>query len=183
MNEELESFLASRSAESINTVIWGSGLRLRCSVYLDAEIPPLELVTSVRAVVFRGEDVLVQEDQSTRHILPGGRCEPGEDPHTTLRRELAEETGWTIGEPVFLGFMHYHHLDPKPENFRYPYPDFIHIVYASHAANYSPELKLDDGYEVGTDFLSVDAVRSLPLSTSDRIFLEAALKRLSTTMR
>ncbi len=30
--------------------------------------------------------------------LPGGRCEPGEDPEQTARRELLEETGYVAGQ-------------------------------------------------------------------------------------
>ncbi|UCH11397.1 MAG: NUDIX hydrolase [Fidelibacterota bacterium] len=38
--------------------------------------------------------------------LPAGKLDPGEDPETTARRELAEETGYTCETLVRLGLIH-----------------------------------------------------------------------------
>lgn len=35
--------------------------------------------------------------------LPGGGIDPGEAPLHALHREVKEETGWSIGQPRFLG--------------------------------------------------------------------------------
>ena len=39
-----------------------------------------------------------------RHQLPGGKLEPGESPEAAARRELAEETGLTVGPLTPAGF-------------------------------------------------------------------------------
>ncbi|ONI78148.1 hypothetical protein ALI144C_31890 [Actinosynnema sp. ALI-1.44] len=36
---------------------------------------------------------------------PGGKLEPGEDPHTAIVREVREETGLVIADPVFHGVI------------------------------------------------------------------------------
>jgi 8-oxo-dGTP pyrophosphatase MutT (NUDIX family) len=132
-------------------------------------------VTSVRAVVLRDGSVLVQQDRDSRHVLPGGRREGKESLEATLRREVGEETGWSLGEVEPLGFTHFLHLDLKQPAYTYPHPDFFQLVYVADAIEYSPETRLDDGYEVGSEFLSAAAVRHLPLTQIERTYLDAAL--------
>jgi ADP-ribose pyrophosphatase len=38
--------------------------------------------------------------------IPGGMCEPGEEPRESALRELREETGYEAGELVDLGWVH-----------------------------------------------------------------------------
>lgn len=164
-------------------VSWGERMRLRATAYLSGDTPPLPFVTSVRAVILRNRSVLVLQDRDSRHIIPGGRREEGESVGTTLRREVAEETGWSLGRVTLLGFTHFHHLDPKPCGYVYPHPDFCWLVYAAEAAAFSPKAKLDDGYEVGSEFLSVEAVHALSLTNCERVYLDAALRIGQTTRR
>jgi ADP-ribose pyrophosphatase YjhB (NUDIX family) len=150
-------------------------MRLRATAYLSSALPPLPLVTSVRAVVLRAGTVLVQQDRDLRHILPGGRREGPETLEETLRREVAEETGWSLGAIHPLGFIHFEHLDPRPAGYAYPHPHFLHRVYAASVGAPVPEAKLDDGYEVGTAFLPIAAVRRLPLKAIERLYLDASV--------
>src|SRR4051812_6500225 len=112
------AFLARHTplAEGIET--WGSPdapLPLRLTWYCTDEEPPLALVTSVRAIVVRGDAVLaLHEPGGKPYIVPGGRCEPGESPEETLRREVLEETGWSLGAIQPLGFVHLRSLGPQP---------------------------------------------------------------------
>lgn len=39
---------------------------------------------------------------------------PDED---TVRREVLEETGWTMQALHPLGFLHFHHRAPRPEGY------------------------------------------------------------------
>ncbi len=146
--------------------------------YLASEPPPIHYVTSVRAVVFRGNLVLVVRDsENTLHVTPGGRREQNETIETTLEREILEETDWTICAPSLIGFMHFHHLAPRPVDYAYPHPDFLQLAYVANADNFIPAAKLHGQYELESGFRSIDHVNTLGLSPSQQVFLTAALKK------
>lgn len=154
---------------------WGSEIRLRVRAYLSPSLPPLRYVTSARAVVLKGEHVLLQTDVSTSHILPGGRIEPGETPERAVRREVLEETGWELGQLVPLGFIHLHHLTPRRPDYAFPYPDFLQVVYAAHARESRPEAILRDGYERSSELVPASEVSGMRLTARESAFLRAAL--------
>jgi ADP-ribose pyrophosphatase YjhB (NUDIX family) len=157
----------------------GRALRFEAALHLCDLLPPQDLVTSVRAVVFRGEEILVVRDPISEHIVPGGRREPDETLLQTLKRELGEETGWRIKDPRLLGFIHYHHLTARPEGFRYPYPDFMHVVYMATATEYDAALREPDGYELGAEFRPLALVQGLRLSRQEHLLLSEAVATLA----
>jgi hypothetical protein len=77
-------------------IIWGPATRFLCRAYASDELPPLDLVTSVRCIVLRGRAVLalirVPEDRDEAHIMPGGRRETGASVEQTLRRSSSPST-------------------------------------------------------------------------------------------
>jgi ADP-ribose pyrophosphatase YjhB (NUDIX family) len=155
---------------------WFDGqVRLRLRAYLTDAMPPLEHITSSRCVVFQDQRIMVQRDTDGSHILPGGRREPGEGPEETVRREVLEESGWVIAEPVLLGFLHFRHITPKPEGYAYVYPDFLQVVYAANAVDFRADAILADGHVLESVFRDERNVRELMLPASQRLFLDAAL--------
>jgi 8-oxo-dGTP pyrophosphatase MutT (NUDIX family) len=170
----LADFLSNYQPQVEELVHWDD-LRLRVTSYLSGEIPPLELVTSVRAVVLNDSSVIVVRAPEGLHLLPGGRREPGEALVDTLTREVLEETGWTISHIQLIGIKHYHHLTPEPIGYAYPYPDFLQLVYHAVAVQYLPEAREIDGYEIETKLMPIAEALRLPLVASDHLWILRAV--------
>ncbi len=173
---DLADFLGGHKPVANGEAVWRGGIiRLRTASYLSRDSPPLAYVTSVRSVVRRGDDVLTVRNRDEWHVLPGGRRERGETPEETLRREVLEEAGLRIDPPVQLGFMHLHHVTPKPSGYEYPFPDFLWLVYVTEARTVDERVGVIDDYEEEAVFRPPAEARMLGLSGESRMFLEAAL--------
>ncbi|MDQ5853501.1 MAG: NUDIX domain-containing protein [Chloroflexota bacterium] len=106
---DISQIVGPRTVQADEQVEWPP-LQLRVHTYLTTTLPPLGLVTSVRALVRQDDRILVVRDPSCVHILPGGRREPAEPLLQTLEREVLEETGWMLRDIRPLGLVHFHHL-------------------------------------------------------------------------
>lgn len=173
----LTSFLALHVPLYKETAVWDT-IHLEVATYLSNKLPPIPYITSVRAIVFQGNKVLVVQDRDNHyHIVPGGRREADERLEETLQREVLEETGWVVKDVHPLGFVHFHHLTPCPPDYVYPYPDFIQLLYVAAAERRVSHTQITDEYVVGSQFLSLDEVRKLNLAQSQYLLLEAAQRQ------
>jgi 8-oxo-dGTP pyrophosphatase MutT (NUDIX family) len=170
---DISEIIAPLALQADEQVTWPP-TRLRVRTYLTTKLPPLDLVTSVRALVRLSQQILVVRDPLSLHILPGGRREAGETLLHTLAREVLEETGWTIRDVRLLGLAHFQHLTPRPDSYHYPYPDFLHLVYIATADRYNAAQREVDGYELEAGFQPLATVATLPLSQGERALLRAA---------
>lgn len=173
---DLAAFLARHHRVGKGEAVWLNGaVRLQIGSYVSLEPPPMAFVAAARSIVFRSDEVLVMRNADEWHVLPGGGCEAGETPTQTLSRELLEEAGLRIKKPHQLGFMHLHHVTPKPHGYGFLYPDSLSLVYVSEAGRADDRDKLADDYEEESDFRPIAKARELDLSVESRLFLEAAI--------
>jgi 8-oxo-dGTP pyrophosphatase MutT (NUDIX family) len=93
----------------------------------------------------------------------------------TLEREMREETAWTIADPRLIGFMHFHHLTPKPLGYAYPYPDFLQVVYVVRAAAPLPGAEIEDEWVDDVFFSPVDELEAYAIDAGQQRFLQEAL--------
>lgn len=170
----LQTFIAPLTSLVTEVYDWPAA-RFQVNTYLHSAPPSDEFITSVRAVVLRGDTVLVVQDPDGRHILPGGRREAGESYTETAIREVLEETGWQVTIGPLLGVRHFDYLTPKPPHINAPYPAFAQLVYVAQAVSYHPEAREQGGYELGAEFVPLTQIEPIPLLESDRLFLQAAL--------
>jgi len=177
LEKQLVSFLAQCTLQVQEAVTWSDQIQLQVHSYISSSLPPANYVTSIRSLVLREQTVLVVQDPERFHILPGGRIESGESFTQTLERELLEETGWTVNRIQYLGFQHFNHLTPKPEGYRYPYPDFLQVIFCADALTQLPEAKEVNGYELDTAFYPISDLSTLSLPKSERFYLNTALER------
>jgi ADP-ribose pyrophosphatase YjhB (NUDIX family) len=156
-------------------IVWHGPLHLRLRGYAaDLEIPDI-MISSVRAVVFRGSKVVVVRDPHNHHITPGGRREPGETLEETCRRELAEECGWRVGPLHPLAFWHFQHLDEAPPpDFPFEWCDFANLIYLAEGIAHDRSA-IDRGqWELGSRLMSLSAARPL-LPPEQQPLLDIAL--------
>jgi len=176
-----EGFLAAHPAHYEGRDDWPLDpvAPLRVRLCLASTLPPPTFRSSVTAIVaHEPESVLFLQPRTPTgtiaHLIVGGRPERGESPDETLRREVAEETGWLVEPTTVVGFRHFHHLGaPHPRLADRPYPDFLQPVYAAIATTYDAGRRLPD--EIPCELVAAEWALEVTEATQ-RPLLSAALR-------
>lgn len=152
--------------------------RLRGRTYVDDFHFPPELLSSARAIVFKGSRVVVVRDShGERHIEPGGGIEPGETVEQTVRREVAEECGWTVDALKPLGFRYLEPLTPAPPpraNRRWG--PMVHAIFVTEGLSFSRSARDMTQVETGSRLTSVRRALA-ELGDHEAALLRAAIER------
>lgn len=141
---------------------WANGtVPIRISAFAHPAALPDELIVSIRCIVrVDGRLVVCTNIDGNSHPWPGGRREPGESHADTACREVHEETGWILDAGTLrpLGWLHLEDLTPRDDNWVYPHPDFLQIVYTAEAIDRSggrhAEWTDTEGYEASSTLMS-----------------------------
>ena len=175
IKEKLMRYVSSGTRLFEARIEWGN-MPLQVTYYLGNEPTPGGICV-VRASYRLPEPFCTgRETGKWARIYPARRTGgKGRESEETLRREMLEETGWTMSHKKLLGFMHLHHLGAKPENYKYPYPDFLWPIYLAEAGEFSADAKIrmSGCLNLNSGLLKKKA----PLDKGELLLLDAALKQ------
>ena len=178
MDSELHEFLQGGHLLSYQTAEWGTSdapypVELRW--YACDSPAPERFVVSIRAVVFRDDEVLVITDEGGgRFIVPGGHRRGGETFEDTVVREVLEECGWRIRPIRLFAGLHIHARGAPRADHRYPHPDSMHLAYVARAVERAEEWIRDDDWVVDSAFVPLDSAFRMELDDGQHELLRLA---------
>jgi ADP-ribose pyrophosphatase YjhB (NUDIX family) len=149
------SALETRTAAIDGIAIWPSA-RLRNRIFIgDFDFPPALLI-SARAVVFKDSRVVVVDEiHGEQHVEPGGGLEAGETMEDAARREIAEESGWSVAALKPLGFHFLEPLTPKPDDSIRRWGGMVHAIFVTEAVSYCRAARDTTQIETGSRLTSI----------------------------
>ena len=178
MDSELHEFLQAGHLLSYQTAEWGTSdapypVELR---WYACDTPaPERLVVSIRAVVFRDDEVLVITDKGGgRFIVPGGHRKGEETFEETVVREVLEECGWLIRPIRIFAGLHIHACGARRADQRYPYPDSMHLAFVARAVEVAEEWTRSDDWVVDSAFVPLDSAFRMELDDGQNELLQLA---------
>ena len=133
---------------------WGT---VTCTFECLNQIPPLDRISNVNLVPFKGDRWLILRLQTGEWEVPGGTLEPGESYSDTIRRELMEEAGARLITFEPFGAWHCFSTAPKPYRPHLPHPEFYRLVgYGAVEIIGSPENPEDGEQVASVEFVPID---------------------------
>ena len=126
-------------------------------------------VLATLAYAINGDEVLLhkrpKDPNRGRWVAPGGKLEPTESPTECAIREMREETGLTLADPMLRGIM----VEVSPR------PDYQWITFIFAATRWEGDLKPAPG--VGEfRWVRIPEVYELEIPPTDRIFFARVVR-------
>lgn len=169
----LAAALAGLTPVSEEQADWSDAIRPRIWCYLTDREMPLDLVGSVRAVVFHQDCLVTVTNLHEEYFIPGGKREAGESQEETVRREVLEESGWHLGPLRQFAVMHLY-FDNEDLCGHSPHPHVLWPIFVAEAERFDQTSRLDDGYDVATHLRPIGEVETWSLCPRERHLLDAA---------
>lgn len=87
-------------------------------------LPSPEKITAAVCIPTNGHQFLIVKHKLRGWEFPGGHTEPGEPLIQTVSREVEEESGFSIQDPILFGHQKFTYKEPvnEPPYPLYPYP-------------------------------------------------------------
>jgi len=133
----------------------------------------MSIRSTVKAVIMRDNKVLLNKCVRNGDIyynLPGGGQEKYEDMESAVRREVMEETGYTVKNMIFAGLYEDIFMDDKLSGNDSPYN---HRIYHIFAATVDDDVKAEaTGFDADMDkseWVNVEDIKLLPKVFPERL--------------
>ena len=133
---------------------WGT---VTCTFECLNQIPPLDRISNVNLVPFKGDRWLILRLQTGEWEVPGGTLEPGESYSDAISRELMEEAGARLITFEPFGAWHCFSTASKPYRPHLPHPEFYRLVgYGAVEITGNPENPEDGEQVASVEFVPID---------------------------
>ncbi len=126
-----------RTLNTVHNIAWAPQPN-ECHLVLDAQLPPLALISTAFALAFSGDRLLLTNLAARGWDIPGGHREANESPEETMHREVYEETAARLSEVIVFGYQRICIHAPKPKGYRYPYPEAYQVFFRANVAALDP---------------------------------------------
>lgn len=110
-------------------------------------LPPNDVTSTAFGLVFESGAILLARLVDRGWDVPGGHLEKGESAEEAMRREVLEETGAIVRAVSVFGYQLVRLLSPRPEGYRYPYPDGYQVFFRAEAEKWLPFEGTDESAE------------------------------------
>ena len=129
--------------------------------------------------IIKNQILLIQSSFNDLWELPGGKCDPGEDPLTTMRREFREETGYILPDQTFTPIgthREFFYVDPSDQ-----YCDSTMIFYRFHSIGNKISNELDSNEVKNIAWVSKSGIKNLKIHPVSLKFIEMNFSKISAT--
>jgi 8-oxo-dGTP pyrophosphatase MutT (NUDIX family) len=143
-------------------------------IILSTRLPPGEMIATALVLAFDRDRLLQTNLVARGWDIVGGHIEFGESPEEAARREAYEEAGARLRELHLLGYQRLRLLGPRPDSYRYSYPDSYQVFYWAQIEALDVFIPTEEAQERA--LFSPDAARELPFVRTFRTLYQVALQ-------
>lgn len=143
-------------------------------IVLSSQLPPREQISTALVLAFDGDQLLQTHLVARGWDIVGGHIEPGESPEEAARREAYEEAGARLKELHVLGYQRLRLLGPRPDAYRYAYPESYQLFYWAQIETLDEFVPTAEAR--GRALFAPDDARELPFVRTLRELYLAALQ-------
>jgi 8-oxo-dGTP pyrophosphatase MutT (NUDIX family) len=132
--------------------------------FADHNPPDTSLCTATFCIVTFQEKIVLVKHTSRGYEFPGGHIDYNEHPTETVRREIREEAGIIIKQPIYFGYKKVSPAEPIPHRDNpskiYPFPHSYTLYYFAEAEEIMRNIELTSDV-IATKIVNLNEAKEL----------------------